>query len=424
MVHAYGSRVVALRGGALRRALRRSMSQSFVRCNHCGAAHEVSVRLCPATGAPIERRGARSVPPDAERRSSVPPPERASIPSMGSAPSMREELLGQTIDGKYRVQGVLGYGGMGTVLAAEHIAIGRPVAIKILHRNQLHKTRAIRRFQHEARAAGTIGHPNICEVYDVGTLEDGSPYLVMERLVGETLADRLQARSQLDVDDIVDLFSQILSGLLAAHEKGIVHRDVKPENIFITRPIGYPSVVKILDFGISMLPFEAVGDDSSPGGPLIMGTPHYMAPEQAGGEPDLDGRVDIYSCGVMLYRALTGRLPYKARTFEALLAQVLTSEPPPARELCPDMPPELDTILAQALAKSRDERYASAAGFLIDLQKLREPASNSRVRIPPSFRPPPPRPPRAPIPEALPTERDLSSLVPVDLDSEDLDEDD
>jgi serine/threonine protein kinase len=382
---------------------------AFVRCNQCGATHEVSVRLCPDTGRPVERRGAASAPPGPVQEAYR--PERASIPSIAGAPSTRAELVGQTIDGKYRVLGILGMGGMGTVLAAEHVAIGRPVAIKVLHKNQLHKGRAVRRFHREARAAGSIGHPNICEVYDVGVLGDESPYLVMERLVGETLAARLLRRGQLDLDEILDLFSQVLSGLLAAHEKGIVHRDVKPENVFITRPIGYPSVVKILDFGISLLP-QSASEDSGVG--VVMGTPHYMAPEQAGGEPDQGGQVDLYSCGVMLYQALTGRLPYTARSFEALLAQVLTTEPVPARELRADMPSELDAILGKALAKTRHNRYASAAAFLVDLQPLRAAMTS------------PPRP----VPEPMPTERDLGawsdpegSEALDELDAGDLEED-
>ena len=385
------------------------MSQSIVRCNQCGATHEAHVRLCPVTGRPIERRGALEpplgpapakgppalTPPPPPTMPAAPEPERSSVPSMGGAPSARRKLVGQTIDGKYRVHDVLGVGGMGTVLLAEHIAIGRPVAIKVLHKNQLHQEQAVRRFHREARAAGTIGHPNICEVYDVGALADGSPYLVMERLVGETLGDRLASRGPLDTDEIVDVFSQVLSGLVAAHEKGIVHRDVKPANVFITRPIGYPTVVKLLDFGISLLPLGP-GDDAVAG---VMGTPHYMAPEQAGGEPNLDGQVDVYSCGVMLYEALTGHLPLTAHSFEALLAQVLTRNPRPARDLRPGMPADLDAVLGKALARERDRRYAGAAAFLMDLQALRGPRAPSM--------PVPPR--RSGAPDALPTERDLST---------------
>ncbi len=312
---------------------------------------------------------------------------------MGSAPSTRQELIGETIDGKYRVRSVIGMGGMGTVLAAEHIAIGRPVAIKVLHLSQLHKERAVRRFHREARAAGTIGHPNICEAYDVGDLPDGSPYLVMERLVGETLGARLAAEGQLEVDLAVELFSQVLEGLVAAHRKGIVHRDVKPENVFITHPVGHADIVKVLDFGISMLPISASEESS---GGLVMGTPHYMAPEQAGGERDLDGRVDVYSCGVMLYQALTGRLPFTGRNFSALLAQVLTTRPPPLRELRPDLPAELESILGKALARDRDDRYRDAATFLGDLRAVRpllaSPAPGS-------------------IPDSAPTERDLGAYL-------------
>src|SRR5439155_17041779 len=142
------------------------------------------------------------------------------------------QLTGKTIGGKYLVRAVLGEGGMGTVYEAEDLAIGRSVAVKVLHPTQARKKVAVKRFHQEARAAGAIGHPNICEVYDLGTLDDGSPYLVMEKLVGETLADRIASEGGLPFDDVIDVLTQVVSGLVAAHEKGIVHRDIKPENIF------------------------------------------------------------------------------------------------------------------------------------------------------------------------------------------------
>src|SRR6185312_15910783 len=136
---------------------------------------------------------------------------------------------------------------------AENLAIGRSVAVKVLHPNQAKKKVAVKRFHQEARAAGAIGHPNICEVYDLGLLEDGSPYLVMEKLVGQTLAERIAREGGLPFDDVIEVVSQVLSGLVAAHDKGIVHRDIKPENIFLARRVGCPPIVKILDFGVSKM---------------------------------------------------------------------------------------------------------------------------------------------------------------------------
>src|SRR5579863_8844535 len=148
---------------------------------------------------------------------------------------------------------------MGTVFEAEHLMIGRTVAVKVLHPNQARKKNAVRRFHQEARAAGAIGHPNICEVYDLGTLDDESPYLVMERLVGETLADRIAAEGGLPFDDVIEILVQVLSGLVSAHEKGIIHRDIKPEKVFLTRRVGCPPICKLLDFGVSKMIGPLVG---------------------------------------------------------------------------------------------------------------------------------------------------------------------
>ena len=202
---------------------------------------------------------------------------------------------------------------MGTVYEAEHLGLGRAVAVKVLNPSQAKKRVAVKRFQQEARAAGAIGHPNICEVYDLGLLDDGSPYLVMEKLIGTTLADRISREGGLPFDEIADVMIQVLSGLIAAHDKGIVHRDIKPENIFLARRVGCPPIVKILDFGVSkMMPQFQGGDeqlDLTRTG-MVMGTPYYMSPEQARGERNLDGRVDVYACGVMMYEAIVGKRPF------------------------------------------------------------------------------------------------------------------
>jgi serine/threonine-protein kinase len=249
-------------------------------------------------------------------------------------PPGRRDLIGATIDAKYKVLGALGEGGMGTVFEAEHMSIGRLVAIKVLHPNQAGKATAVRRFHQEARAAAAIGHPNICEVYDIGTLGDGSPYLVMEKLVGETLADRIANERGLPLADVIDILLQVLSALVVAHEKRIVHRDIKPENVFLSTRVGCAPLVKLLDFGVSkMIPVP--GDEQRAGEEnvdltrigMVMGTPHYMSPEQARGERDLDGRVDLYACGVMLYEALTGRRPFNASSYERLLLQIISSTP-------------------------------------------------------------------------------------------------
>jgi serine/threonine-protein kinase len=290
--------------------------------------------------------------------------------------SCRRDLIGKTIGGKYLVRTALGEGGMGTVFEAVHVAIGRSVAVKVLHPRQARKKDAVRRFHQEARAAGAALHPNICEVYDFGTLDDGSPYLVMEMLVGETLADRIASEGGLPFEDVVETVVQILSGLVAAHEKGIVHRDIKPENVFLVRRVGCPPLCKLLDFGVSKVIGPSVGsrnDDlelTRTG--VVMGTPYYMAPEQARGDRDLDERVDLYACGVILYEALTGRRPFTAANHHAVLLRILNGTPTPARELRPALPSGFDPVIERAMARDRSARYRTAAEFQRDLQALRD----------------------------------------------------
>src|SRR6185312_6170401 len=274
---------------------------------------------------------------------------------------------------KYSVRNVLGEGGMGTVFEGEHLALGRAVAIKVLHAAQAAKRDVVRRFHQEARAAAAIGHPNICGIMDLGTLDDGSPYIVMERLVGETLADRVASEGGLPFADAIEILVQVLSGLVAAHEQRIVHRDIKPENIFLTTRVGCPPLVKILDFGVSKVTGGGREEELSlTRTGMVMGTPYYMAPEQARGERDLDARVDLYACGVIFYEVLTGRRPFTASNYNALLVQILSASPRPARDLRPALPVGFSEVIDKAMARRREDRYASAAEFQQELQALRD----------------------------------------------------
>jgi serine/threonine-protein kinase len=285
--------------------------------------------------------------------------------------------LGKTLGGKYVVHRVLGEGGMGTVFEAHDVTSGRLVAVKVLHSNQAGKRNAIRRFRQEARAASTIGHPNICAVYELGTLEEGSPYLAMERLVGRTLGDRIAKERGLPCSDVVDTLVQVLSALVAAHEKGIVHRDIKPENVFLSETgNGSPPVVKLLDFGVSKMICAPAGEgadevDLTRIG-MVMGTPHYLSPEQARGDRDLDGRVDVYACGVILYEALTGRRPFSAPNYDALLLQILSAKPRPPGELREGLPPALEAIISKAMARERGDRHPSAVELKRELESVRK----------------------------------------------------
>jgi len=316
-------------------------------------------------------------------------PSARSDETSSSFPSTRDfqrELIGQTVGGRYRIKGILGEGGMGTVYDGEHIGLSRQVAIKVLSPSQAKKRVAVKRFQQEARAAGAIGHPNICEVYDLGLLDDGSPYLVMEKLVGQTLAERISKEGGLPFDEVVEVISQVLSGLVAAHDKGIVHRDIKPENIFLARRLGCPPIVKLLDFGVSKMMAEfQTGDDvldlTRTG--MVMGTPYYMSPEQARGERNLDGRVDVYACGVVMYEALAGRRPFLAPNYNALLLAIISTTPRPIRDVRPATPPELEAIMRRAMAKNRSDRYASAKQMLRELMPSpHHLADSGHARIP------------------------------------------
>ena len=320
------------------------------------------------------------------RRQPLAAPASAFTPT-SSIPAPRHDLVGVTIEGKYRLGEVIGTGGMGTVFGGLNLAVGRPVAVKVLHPNQMRRSDSVKRFQQEARAAGGIGHPNLCEVYDLGMLPDGCPYLVMEKLVGETLADRILSSGPLPVLEALDVLTQVLSGLIAAHAHGIVHRDIKPENIFLTVRVGCPSLVKVLDFGVSKAMVPPTPDEgeglvlTGPG--IVMGTPFYMSPEQARGERDLDARVDLYACGVVLYEALTGCRPFTAPNYNALLVAILTGTPTPLRVLRPALPPELDAVVGRALARDRADRYQDGAEMQRDLQKLAALLTRSSMPPPP-----------------------------------------
>jgi eukaryotic-like serine/threonine-protein kinase len=284
-------------------------------------------------------------------------------------------LVGSVIAERYDVVSVIGQGGMGTVFMANHRDLERPVAIKVLNAVQAAKTTSVMRFHNEARTAGSIGHPNICEVYDLGTLPTGSPYLVMEYLSGETLAACITRKKQLDLLEAIDIIAQVLAGLSAAHAKGIVHRDIKPENILL---VSEPrQTVKILDFGVSKM----LGDDPYGEGEdvlsltrtgMVMGTPYYMAAEQARGERDLDSRVDVYACGVMLYEALAGKRPYIAPNYNALLLQIVGKPASRLSQHRPNIPPRAEAIVAKAMERNRDKRYGTANEFRQALTSLRD----------------------------------------------------
>ena len=273
------------------------------------------------------------------------------------------EPVGTVLEQKYRVLRLVGEGGMGAVYEAEHVFIGRRVAVKMLHPDHARNPEAVRRFHREAQAASRIGHLSIIEIIDIGVAENGSPYIVMEFLEGEPLSAVLQRETTIPLGRAADIVGQSLGALAAAHAKGIVHRDLKPDNIFLTDHGGRADFVKVVDFGISKIRTTADDAHLTQSG-MVMGTPHYMAPEQAMGRTDLDHRVDIYAAGAVLYELLTGRTPYDGDNVNQVLAKIITSDPLPLTTSRPDLDPAVARIVRVAMHREAAQRFESAADML------------------------------------------------------------
>jgi len=286
-----------------------------------------------------------------------------------------EERTGTTLLGKYELSGLLGRGGMGAVYRGTHLRTGRKVAVKILDERYLKNTSIVQRFGREARAASAIEHPGIVEVLDLDVLPEGAPFLVMELLDGETLASLIKRRVRLSQEESLEVFEQLLEALEAAHERGIVHRDLKPDNIFLLPPShSGRRVLKILDFGISQKADEVRSHLTQTGS--VLGTPHYMPPEQALGEVQLDARADVYASAVVLYECVVGDVPFDAGNYNALLQAILRATPQRPRERGAQITPAFEEAIVAGMRRNREDRPASAAAFralLVDAAAGRAP---------------------------------------------------
>jgi tRNA A-37 threonylcarbamoyl transferase component Bud32 len=277
---------------------------------------------------------------------------------------------GQLIDGKYVIERLLGEGGMGAVFVASHTVLSKKVAIKVLHQEFADKAEMAERFVREAKAASLIGHENIIDVTDIGRTDGGTLYIVMELLEGESLESRLRRAQRLPAAKAAEICGQVLLALRHAHAKGIIHRDIKPENVFLTTIAGRRDFVKILDFGISKYGAafastpEAMHLTKSG---AVMGTPYYMAPEQARGEV-VDHRIDIYSTGVILYEAVTGALPYDGPNAQAVIFKIAKGEMVHPRAILPEIPSDLEAVILKAMASDPEQRFYSAAEFFTRLK--------------------------------------------------------
>lgn len=289
--------------------------------------------------------------------------------------------VGDVIHDKYKIVRMIGHGGMGAVYEGENMAIARRVAIKVLLKVAAEQHGVIERFEREAQAAGRIGNDHILEVLDMGALADGSAFMVMEYLDGENLQERIDRVGRLTPAQIAPIAKQLLIGLQAAHRAGIIHRDLKPENVFILREkAGRADFVKIIDFGISKFT-ELNADMQMTATGAVMGTPYYMSPEQAKGVAAADARSDLYAVGVIIYRSITGQVPFDGQTFNELLFKIVLSPFPRAAELTPNLDPAFESIIRKAMAREVDARFQSAAEFIEALDGWE--ASGAGVSVPP-----------------------------------------
>jgi eukaryotic-like serine/threonine-protein kinase len=290
---------------------------------------------------------------------------------------------GQILAGKFRIERVLGQGGMGIVVAATHLQLDERVALKFLLPEALANPEAVERFAREARAAVKIKSEHVARVSDVGTLEGGSPYMVMEYLHGEDLASYVRRHGATSIPEAVEFLLQACEAIAEAHALGIVHRDLKPANLFVTRRVDGSPCIKVLDFGISKLTVPGASPElGMTKTHSIMGSPLYMSPEQMSSTRNVDMRTDIWALGVILYETLTGRVPFDAETMPQLCGMILQDPPRPLRDLRPDVPESLQAVVLHCLEKNREHRFANVADLAFALAPYGAPvAQRSAERI-------------------------------------------
>ena len=304
-------------------------------CTSCGDQHPAATTACPRTGQPI----------------------------VGGPCGTRIA--------RYEIERLLGDGGMGSVYRAKHVMLNQPVAVKLLHAEFARRGDMLERFIREARAAAAIGNPHIIRVHDCDVTPEGRPFLVMELLEGEGLDALIRRERRLTPQRVVALSQQILDGLGAAHVAGIIHRDMKPANVFVrkTPDPAVPEFVTVLDFGISKMADPTGENQHITQTGAVIGTPIYMAPEQIMNPKEIDRRADIYATGVMVYEMLSGRLPYEGANTAELIVKACTVPPTPLRDVAPDLPPAIIEVVDRAMAREPSGRWQSTSEFADALRR-------------------------------------------------------
>ncbi len=311
-----------------------------------GPTAQTEVKICPQCGGQY---------PAAYK---VCPRDRAVLEILGGAPE-DDPMIGEVLASAFCITGVLGEGGMGRVYEAEHVRLPRRYAVKVIAQHLARHPEAVGRFEREAQAAARVIHPNVLDVVDVVRARDGRPCIIAEFLDGEELGEFLDRGNRLEPVQAVEVCRQACRALTAAHAQGIVHRDLKPANLFMCKRPDGELLVKVLDFGVAKM-----GDGASlTKTGTVVGTPSYMAPEQARGLPSVDGRADVYSMGAVLYRMLGGRPPFDHDDPASILLAVVNEPPVPLRQLNPNVSPALERIVMAAMTKEPEQRYPSAAAF-------------------------------------------------------------
>lgn len=275
-----------------------------------------------------------------------------------SEPGPRAFRPGEVLAGIYRIDRLVGEGGMGKVLAATHLPTQKRMAVKLVQPDAAREEGAVARFWREARAVSRLTHPNVVRVFDVGSLADDTPYMAMELLEGESLAERMDRLGKLPVDAAIDLIRQACDAVAAAHAIGVVHRDLKPQNMFLTRSESGAEVLKVLDFGISKTMRATVSDDQQKLTKTtdVFGSPTYMSPEQLKASRDVDERTDVWSLGVIFHEMVAGAPPFDGKSVAEIFGAILYKPPEPLAKVRPDVPRHVEAAVQRALEKDRDKR--------------------------------------------------------------------